>query len=927
MIRNPITRRVQFIVLPLAVAAVAGLVTFQAVNRYMTNQAAKDIRDVLLAHRGVHEYIQRTMHPEYYRALGDGEIGDDYYAPEILSSSFMVRVLHGYYNEERGKLGLPPVYYKLAADNPRNPVNRADAEERELLTYFRQHPEAKEIRKVVRIDGTEYLEYAMPFLRADQQCLVCHSTRDQAPAGLRLRYPGEGGFHERLGGLRAIETLRAPLADGHRAAYVAGLAALSGFVALGMLMGFNRTLSFAVRQKTAELSVRERTFRKLLDAAESVPFEYAPASDRYTFVGRQYTDLLGPDAPPPANLDDWDRFVHPDDRDIYLHGCREAVRNGEDHGCRVRLVRPDGRGVVAQMQFNSVREDGAEPVAVGFIHDVTGRVTAEAVQQARVTVAAAASDQGLDGLIRVLLDQAETLTESRIAFFHFVKDDQRTIVLRQWSTNTSRLCSSGHRGHDYALDDAGIWANAVRTGEVYIDNDYANSPDRRGLPTGHVELVRELVYPLRHDGRIVAVVGVGNKTVPYDERDAATLGQLVDFALEIILRKQAQEEAAIAQAQLVQAQKVEAIGRLAGGVAHDFNNMLGIILGHTQLLMDRVDRESPLHADLEAIEDATERSAAITRQLLAFARKQVASPRVLDLNEAIDGVLKMLRRLIGEDVDLIWKPAPQAGMVLIDPSQVDQIMANLAANARDAISGVGRLTIETGNVVFDEDYCSRHPGFRAGSFVRLEVSDSGQGIAREDLDHIFEPFFTTKAVSKGTGLGLAMVYGIVKQNNGFINVYSEPGEGTTFRIYLPRHVGEAERAAPPAARPECRGNETILLVEDEPAILRLASRILSGYGYNVLEAGSPAEALALAESRGGGADLLVTDMVMPGMNGRELAQRLGAIWPGLRSLFVSGYTADVIMHRGILEKGVAFMAKPYGPAELGARVREILDAG
>lgn len=380
------------------------------------------------------------------------------------------------------------------------------------------------------------------------------------------------------------------------------------------------------------------------------------------------------------------------------------------------------------------------------------------------------------------------------------------------------------------------------------------------------------------------------------------------------------------EAQLLQAQKMESVGRLAGGVAHDFNNMLQVIIGYVELSLDHVEPDKQLYRNLQEIGTAARRSADLTGQLLAFARKQRVNPQVLVLDDVIGETLNMLRPLIGEDIDLAWKPGIAGGMVSIDPTQLNQILANLAVNARDAIAGNGKLTIETGEAVFDEAYCANHLGYVPGEYLLMAVSDNGHGMDKATMSHLFEPFFTTKDVGLGTGLGLATVYGIVRQNNGFINVYSEPGEGTSFKIYLPRN-----REASAATRTESvkvvqmRGAETILVVEDEEAILGLCRAMLEGLGYTVLTGKTPEEAIRGAEEGSGPIHLLITDVVMPQMNGRDLASRLRTILPGLKCLFMSGYTANVIAHQGVLEEGVAFIAKPFSFEELAKRVRATLD--
>jgi PAS domain S-box-containing protein len=374
-----------------------------------------------------------------------------------------------------------------------------------------------------------------------------------------------------------------------------------------------------------------------------------------------------------------------------------------------------------------------------------------------------------------------------------------------------------------------------------------------------------------------------------------------------------------------QAQKMEAIGQLAGGVAHDFNNMLNIILGYSQLALMKIEPSGLLYTNIQEIINAARRSADIVRQLLAFARKQTIAPKALDLNDTVAGTLNMLRKLIGEDIDLLWMPAVSLWQVKMDSAQVDQLLANLAVNARDSISGVGKITIETGKAEFNETYCAQYTDFIPGQYVLLAVSDNGCGMDKETLEKIFEPFFTTKEVGKGTGMGLATVYGIVKQNNGFINVYSEPGKGTTFKIYLPRFGEEGMAIDEPSAHAEpLTGTETVLLVEDNEALLKMTEIMLEELGYTVLAAGSPNEAIELAEQYAGDIHLLVTDVVMPDMSGRDLQKRLTAL-SGMKHLFMSGYTADAIAQRGILDEGVHFLQKPFHMKDLATKVREALE--
>ncbi len=380
------------------------------------------------------------------------------------------------------------------------------------------------------------------------------------------------------------------------------------------------------------------------------------------------------------------------------------------------------------------------------------------------------------------------------------------------------------------------------------------------------------------------------------------------------------------EAHFQQAQKMESVGRLAGGVAHDFNNMLGVILGHTDMLLEQTSPDQPIYTSLEEIKNAGERSADLTRQLLAYARRQTVSPKVLDLNQAVEGMLNMLHRLIGEYINLTWQPGKGLMMVNIDPSQIDQMLANLCVNARDAITNIGQITIKTDNFTFDEAYCSAHVGSVSGEYVLLLVSDDGCGMDKETQANIYDPFFTTKEQGKGTGLGLATLYGIVKQNSGFIDVYSEPGLGTTFRIYLPRHTGKtSQMVKTDADKPDVQGHETILLVEDEHSILRMTTMMLERLGYTVVATSSPGEAIRLVGEYTDPIHLLMTDVVMPEMNGRDLSKKILTIYPNINRLFMSGYTADVIAHHGVLNKGVNFIQKPFSQKDLAAKVRETLD--
>jgi PAS domain S-box-containing protein len=403
---------------------------------------------------------------------------------------------------------------------------------------------------------------------------------------------------------------------------------------------------------------------------------------------------------------------------------------------------------------------------------------------------------------------------------------------------------------------------------------------------------------------------------------------LLGMSEDITERKAAENERSELARQLQEAQKMEAVGRLAGGIAHDFNNLLTVIMGSGQLLLEELGRDRPERRDIEDIVKSAQRAAELTRQLLAFSRRQVLEPRVLDVNAVVGNIERLLRRLIGEDINLLTVLARNAGLVRADPGQLEQVIANLAVNARDAMPNGGTLTIATANVTLDEAFVREHSDAGPGPHVMLSVSDTGAGMSADVKARLFEPFFTTKESGKGTGLGLSTVYGIVRQSGGSISVESGLGRGTTFRILLPR-VLDAEASAPgDTSHPgTLRGTETVLVAEDSQPVRQLAVRVLQGYGYTVLSAPDRDSAVRLAAEHAGPIHLLVTDVIMPDGGGPALAARMTVARPHLRVLYVSGYTDDAIAHHGVLEPGIALLQKPFTPISLARKVREVLDRG
>lgn len=597
---------------------------------------------------------------------------------------------------------------------------------------------------------------------------------------------------------------------------------------------------------------------------------------------------------PEGSVVDYETFlskVHPEDRE-YVDREWKAAIDGKPYDIEHRLLLNGEVRWVREKADLNFDDNGNVVSAIGFTQDITERKQAENVQ-------------------------AETQVElvQRNKFIEMIMD----------------------------MLPIGIGVNYIDSGEVtYLNKKFVeiygwSKPD---FPNVHDFFEKVFPDPKKRQilkEQIMGDIASGDPdrmiwenleiTTNKGEKRIVTAINIPIFSQNIMISTvQDFTEKTKLEAQLNHAQRMDSIGRLAGGVAHDFNNMLSVILGHAEMALDQIEESSPLSNDLVEIQSAAKRSAELTRQLLAFARRQTISPQNLDLNATVESMLRMLGRLIGEDIDLSWLPGNNLDAVKMDPSQLDQLLANLCVNARDAIKGIGKVTIETCNVSFDQNYCDDHLGFKPGDYVCLTVSDNGCGMDKDTCANIFEPFFTTKKTGEGTGLGLATVYGIVKQNDGFINVYSELGEGTTFRIYLPSHESLSGKKGGSKKNMITEGSgETILLVEDEAAIMRMGKTMLERLGYMVLSSDNPMDALKVAKEYPGEIHVLITDVVMPEMNGRDLAESLQASKPALKILYMSGYTANVIAHHGTLDDGVHFLQKPFSQAQIASAIKGVLE--
>jgi two-component system cell cycle sensor histidine kinase/response regulator CckA len=645
-------------------------------------------------------------------------------------------------------------------------------------------------------------------------------------------------------------------------------------------------------EKRSEEALRlsQQQHLDLLNGLDAIVWEADAATFQFTFVSQQAEAILG--YPAQQWLDDprfWIDHLHPEDRQSATEFCLAATREGRDHEFEYRMVGADGATVWLRDIVHVVRDGEGRPARLqGVMLNITQRRQAEEALRA--------SELRSRTLLASLPQRV------------FFKD-----------TNSVFLAVNDRFAADLGLAPEEIIG---RTDYDLFPPELADkyqADDRRIIELREPETIEE-TNVVEGRARIVEVV-----KAPVLSEEGTVLGVLGLFT-DITARKEAEEALRLNEEQLRQSQKMEAVGRLAGGVAHDFNNMLAVINGYSAMLLQTTPPESPYHGGLREIQAAGERAASLTRQLLAYSRKQLLEVRELDVNHVVSGLSDMLRRLIGEDVQLVVSLDRDAGHVRADPSQIEQVLLNLAVNARDAMPEGGVLTIATGGQDVDLR-CARavSPEMSPGAYTLLRVTDSGCGMDSETQSRIFEPFFTTKELGKGTGLGLATVYGIVKQSGGQVEVRSRPGQGTTFTIYLPRVQQLRPAGGAGAADPGRGGQETILLVEDEELVRRLARNILTSHGYSVLEAADGEEALRLAAAHPEPIHLLLTDVVMPRMGGRMLAERLLAERPGLRVVYMSGYTDDAVVRQGVEHQQTTFLEKPFLPAELTRRIREMLD--
>jgi PAS domain S-box-containing protein len=712
----------------------------------------------------------------------------------------------------------------------------------------------------------------------------------------------------------------------------------------GNVLGYQGIIRDISLQKEAEQALRESEERFRTITEQSLVGIFVLKDDRLVFVNKAIQDILGYSRETAINwtFDDFHKLVHPDDHELVFGEIEKKLRRQDEVRLtyEFRIITRDGSVRWLLIHSNTITWEGEAAIA-GAVLDITERKLAEerlrfkntldelitAISTHFINLSPDAIDRGIN---LALKDIGVFVGVCRSYFLHISSDSGRVAATYEWTA--TGVEPRVHLVTDRPLSDVSWLAERINWGEtVHIPRMKDLHPDSRAQAAVWVapETQSVIVVPIVSSGEVVGAFGFDAiKSEKVWSDDIINLLKIVgEIFVNALERKRMEDALRVSEAQFRQAQKMEAVGQLAGGVAHDFNNLLTVISGNTELMTLGLGEYDPLRKNLEEVQKATDRAANLVKQLLAFSRKQALEPRVVALNDVIADMRKMLQRLIGEDIELTFRPSTDLWNVKVDSAQFQQVLVNLAVNARDAMPNGGNIRLETRNVELTQEFAEQYEYVKPGKYILASFSDSGVGMNDDVRSRIFLPFFTTKAPGKGTGLGLSMVYGVVKQSGGYILVFSEPGKGTTFNIYLPVVEEAVERVSSRTLTEEFQGgSETILVVEDEDSVREMAVNALTMVGYNILKASSGREALDICQRLPAPVDLVLTDMVMPLMSGFELGEELRRLWPGVKLVYMSGYSTEAVVQKGMLDPATPYIQKPFRLGYLTRKVRETLDA-
>ena len=881
----------KLILVMLFVTGIVALSLYHLSNTYVIWQAEKSVQDLLLSNQSIHHYIQLDARRAFDRLRAGGKIQPELFMPELMSSSYILRNIHRYYNEERQKRGFSEFYFKLAAINPRNPVNTADDREKKLIHMFNTSRDVKAYHKTIELNDKKYLYYALPFLTTQKSCLKCHGDRQTAPKQLQQLYPGGGGFNDKIGNIRAIESIRIPLEGELNTAHIIFIALLAGFMSLFFLLFLNRRQKNSIRihTKKLELEIAERLqaetamkeseerYRRLIKTLPGIVYRgYRDWS--VEFIDDKIEQITGYTAEDfNTRKINWTDIIFPDDIQRVRADFLKAIKTTDQSYVREYRIKAKDNSIYWIQDRGQVISNGKEDEYIsGVFYDITRQKRAEEES----LLLATAIEHAAESVI--ISDKIGKIQYVNPAFEQLSGFSREEIVGQNF-----RIFRSDK--HDEAFYKE-MW-EIISRGHVwsgYITNRIKDNSLR--------EFETKISPVLNRSGEIVSFVSVNR-----------------DVTQEKVL-----------EAQLQQAHRMQSIGTLAGGIAHDFNNILSAIIGYTELTVDYLEKGSLPYDNLQEVLEAGNRAKDLINQILTFSRQSDQDLKPLQLKLIVNDALKLIRATLPSSIAIRTDLKSDAA-ILGDQIQIHQILMNLCTNASHAMQEIGGvLSVSLSEIEIDSGFNVKHFDIKSGSYLKLSVSDTGHGMPPSLMEHIFDPFFTTKEKGQGTGMGLSVVHGIVKTHNGTIHAYSEPGEGSTFNVYLPVIERQLEQKIR-GEKPIPTGTEHILFVDDEESLINMGKQLLVSLGYTVTSRINSLEAFELFKTRPDAFDLIITDLTMPNMAGDELASKIMAIRPDIPVILCTGFSTRITEEKAKNMGIKAFIMKPLIKKDIAEALRQVLD--